>query len=69
MEGPIHTSVLTQHIDKNQRRRDKDADSLRSPKSERSSDCFEQATYTRRQNTEEDGRDVQVKKKENIQIK
>ena len=69
VEGPTHTSVLTQHMDKNLRRRDEEVDSLRSPKSKRSSDYFDQTICTRRQNIEEDGRDMQAKKKENIQIK
>ena len=69
VERPTHTSVLTRHMDENPRRRDEEVDSPRSPKSERSSGNVEQVSCTRRQNTEEDGRDVQAKKNGNIQIK
>jgi len=69
MEGPTHTSVLAQHMDENSRRKDEDADSLKSLKSERFLGSVEQATCTERQNTEEDSIDVQAKKKGNVQIK
>ena len=69
MEGPTHTLVLAQHMDENSRRKDEDADSLRSLKSKRFWGSVEQATCTRRQNIEEDSIDVQAKKKGNVQIK
>ena len=53
-------------MDKNPRRRDEEAGPPRSPKSEHSSDYFKQATCIRRQNTNEDDRDMQAKKKRNI---
>ena len=69
MEEPIPLLVLTQYIDKNLRIEAEDVDCPRSLKSEHSLGGFEQATWTKRQNTKEWGRNVQAKKKGNIQVK
>ena len=66
MERPTHTTMLNRNMDKNPRRRDEEVGPPRSPKSEHSSDYFKQATCIRRQNTNEDDRDMQAKKKRNI---
>ena len=62
-------SVQARPVDKNPRREDVKAHHPRSPKSKHSLEGFRQATWTKRQNNKEEGRDVQVKKKGNIQIK
>ena len=69
IERPILSSVLAQYVDKSPSIETKEANRPRSPKSEHSLEGFKQATWTKRQNTEEGLRDVQVKKKENIQVK
>ena len=66
MERPILSSVLAQYVDKSPSIETKEANRPRSLKSEHSSKGFKQATWTKRQNTKEGGRDVQVKKKGNI---
>ena len=58
--------VLTQHTDKNMRRNDEGVDSPRSPMNELTSGSIKQATCAKGQDSEEDGRDMQVKKKINI---
>ena len=58
--------VLTQHTDKNMRRNDEGVDSPRSPMNELTSGSIKQATCAKGQDSEEDGRDMQVKKKRNI---
>ena len=66
VERPIPLLVLTQYIDESPRI---EADYLRSLKSECFSRGIEQATWTKRQNNVEGSRNVQVMKKENIQVK
>ena len=61
--------VLTQHTDKNPRRNDKGVDSPRSPMNKLTSGSIKQATCAKGQDTKEDNRDMQVKKKRNIQVK
>ena len=67
--GRIRFEYGIEPLDENPRRRDEEVDSPRSPQSECSSRNVEEATCTKRKNTEEDGRDVQAKKNGNIQIK
>jgi len=69
VEGPTHTSVLTKCMDENPKRNDEEVDSLGSPMSKPTLGSIKQATCTKRQDIKEDGRNVQVKKKKNIQIK
>ena len=65
VEEPIPTLVLNQHVNENLRIRDKEVDHPRVRlRSEHSLRGVRQATCTRKQNTKEDGRDVQAKKKE-----
>ena len=63
--GPIwegrkatYTLILVQHMDESPRRKDEEADPLRSPKSKCPSGIIEQATCARRQDTKEGERDV-----------
>ena len=69
MERPILSSVLAQYVDKSPSIETKEVNHPRSPKSEHSLEGFKQVTWTKRQNTEEGLRDVQVKKKGNIHVK
>ena len=66
MRKPTLSLVLAQYVDKSLSIEIEEADRWRSPKSEHCSKCFKQATWTKRQNTKEGDRDVQVKKKGNI---
>ena len=61
--------ILTQHTNENPRRKDEEVNSLRSPMNKLTSRSVKQATCAKRQDTEEDDRDMQVKKKGNIQVK
>jgi len=56
-------------VDENPRRNHEEAHLPRSLKSEHSSGIAGQATCTRWQNTKEDGRDMQAKKKRSVQTK
>ena len=49
---------MVQHMGESPRRKDEEADLPRSPKSKRSSGIIEQATCTKRQDTNEGERDV-----------
>ena len=66
MERPILSSILSQYVDKSPTIETEEVDHPRCPKSKHSSKGFKQATWTKRQNTKEGDRDVQVKKKGNI---
>ena len=52
------TSIMVQHVGESPRRKDEEADLPRSPKSKRSSGIIEQATCTKRQDSNEGERDV-----------
>lgn len=64
----IRTPVHVGHMDKNLRREDTETHHPRSPKSEYSFEILQLGTCTKRQDTEEDNRDVQVKKRGNIWV-
>ena len=66
---PIRTPIWVGHMGKHLRREDVVTHRLRSPKSEYSSRILQLATCTKGQDTKEDNRDVQVKKRENIWVK
>ena len=69
MERLIPSLVLNQYIDESPRIEAEEANYLRSLKSECSFGGIKHATWTKRQNNKEGGRDVQAKKKGNIQVK
>ena len=62
MERPTLSLVLIQCIDESLKGEAEEADHPRSPKSEHSLEGFKQATWTKRQNSEEGGRNMQAKK-------
>ena len=66
---PIRTPIQVGHVGKHSRREDVETHRPRSPKSEYSSRILQLATCTKGLDTEEDNRDVQVKKRGNILVK
>ena len=64
----ICTPVHVGHMDKNLRREDAETHHPRSPKSKYSSGILQLGTCTKGQDTKENNRDMQVKKRGNIWV-